>query len=148
MKQESDLVQASPSPMLNSNATLATCMSCSAVDALQATAQSFGEFVVLKACLAAQKAAEPSVAHALGLLIRLYALRRLFVHLASLLTERLVSLECAAVLPGTPCSQHRRSCTQQRLQYWLDVQFKPKVAAGEQMSCGAWSISLLHYRSR
>ncbi len=72
------------------------------VYAQQATAQSFGEFVVLKACLEAAKGAEPSVAHALGLLIPLFALRRLSVDLASLLTERLVTLEFAAALPGLP----------------------------------------------
>ena len=40
------------------------------------------------------------MAHTLRLLIPLYALRRLSFDLAWLLTERLVSLEFAAALPG------------------------------------------------
>ena len=82
------------------NAALLACFPCSVMHALQATAQAFGEFQVLHACLQAAKGAEPSVADALGLLIPLFALRRLSVDLASLLTERLVSLEFAAALPG------------------------------------------------
>ena len=90
--------------------------------------------------------------HTMRLLIPLYALRRLSFDLAWLLTERLVSLEFAAALPGAwpdcahPYCQGRSvagklTCTNQE-------SCALTLIGHVQARCGASCVRLRHYRSR